>query len=121
MTCRVLTPAETDARFFERFDHRSHRIRVAAEAEIITARRRGLLTIDPPEGFRPFVGVRAEGFGRLEYTIGHLRGDADTDMPESDARNCFAVLRKQSGPLRAAGPQQHQPEPLPRPRRNNVA
>lgn len=118
---RVLTPFEADRRFFERFTGRTHRIRVAARAEAAFARKGGLLTMDPPDGFRPYVGVRAEGFGRFHYAIGHLRADADADMAESDACDCFDLLLKQGDTRRADSPHQHQPEPLPRPLRNNVA
>lgn len=104
MTGRVLSPAAADRKFFERFAHRNHRIRVAAQAETITARRRGLITIDPPAGFRAFVGVRSDGFGRFHYAIGHLRDDCDTDMDEGDACDCFDLLLKQDGTQPAASP-----------------
>lgn len=68
---------------------------MADRAEAAFARKGGLLMTDPPEGFRPFVGVRSEGFGRFHYAIGHLRADADTDMAESDACDRFDLLLKQ--------------------------
>lgn len=115
MTGRVLSPAEADRRFFERFPHRSHRIRVASINETVAARRRGALTMDPPDNFRPFIGIRSEGVGRLHYAIGHLRDDCDTDMAEGDAGSCFELLLRQRSTQRRAIPQQHQPEHSPRP------
>lgn len=104
MTGRAPTLAEADARFFQRFTHRYHRIRVAAQGEAVAARRQGFLTMDPPAGFRAFIGVRFEGSGRLHYAIGHLRDDADCDMGEEDATACFALLLRQDGTPHASAP-----------------
>jgi hypothetical protein len=97
-----LTPAQADRRFFGRFTHRYHRIRVAARCEVEAARRKRALTVSAPEGFRAFIGTKLVPPVGLTFVIGILRDDCDTDMDEEDARKAFRLLRKQSDAQLAA-------------------
>lgn len=117
-----LTPAQADHRFFARFTHRYHRIRIAARCEVEAARRKQALTVSAPEGYRAFIGTKLIPPGGLTFVIGILRDDCDTDMGEEDACKAFRLLRKQNdAQLTAwAAERNRQPEQPPR-RRPRVA
>jgi hypothetical protein len=77
---------QSDRLFFERFPHRSHRVRLASQAEI--AQRAILLSNDAgalPNEFRHFVAVRniAAGVRLRNFTI--LPEGAETDLDEIEA------------------------------------
>jgi len=86
---RVDLITQADRRFFERFSHRKHRVRLASHAEI---GQHELLEGKPiflPEGCRIFVVVRniAPGIRLRSYTRG-VEG-AETDVSESIALAIF--------------------------------
>jgi hypothetical protein len=77
--------SQSDRRFFERFPHRSHRFRLASQAEIA---QRAILTdaAGPlPKQFRHFVAVRniAPGVRLRNFVIGY--DGAETDLDEVTA------------------------------------
>lgn len=102
MSGTVLSPVVADRKFFERFPHRRHRIRIAARNEIEHARRKGVLTAPIPDGCRGHIGVMSDGCGRLRSVIGALLEGADCDMSEADAIGAFALLRRQDDALLVA-------------------
>ncbi|MCP1551645.1 MULTISPECIES: hypothetical protein [Methylorubrum] len=119
---RVLTPAEADRRFFQRFTDRRHRVRVAARSEIETASREGRLTAAIPDGYRAHVGVMLLSRGALQFAIGVLAEGADCDMTEREARGAFALLfRQDDAQLIAWAAERNRPQGLtPLPRRNDA-
>lgn len=118
-----------DFRFFRRFPERRHRIRVAAHRELEAARHKGVLTAPIPDGYRAHVGLKFDGRDGLHRAIGALPEGSDCDASEADARAAYYSLFAQSdahllalaGTPHADTPEQHQPERLPRPRRNSEA
>ena len=74
------------ARFFERFPHRQHRIRIASQAEIEQDRAFTGSEMALPWRKRLFVAVknRAPGVGLRLFVVGPR--DADTDLSEEQAR-----------------------------------
>jgi hypothetical protein len=80
---------QADAKFFERFPHRRHRVRLASDAEI---GHREILEGEPvwmPPGCRIFAVVRNIAPGvRLRMYIRGLEG-SETDLDEATARAIF--------------------------------
>ena len=78
-----------DAKFFERFPHRRHRVRLASDAEID---QQEILEGEPvwmPQGCRIFAVVRNIAPGaRLRLYIRGLEG-SETDLDEATARAIF--------------------------------
>ena len=89
----VLEMVEIDRRYFRRRPDRVHRIRLAARCEIKLAETRAGITAPIPIGFRAFVGVREIGHGHHERVIGFGLADAETDLPEDEARRAFEQFR----------------------------
>lgn len=83
---------EPDFRFFRRFPDRRHRIRIAAQNELETARSKGVLTAPIPEGYRAHVGLKFDGRGGLHRAIGALPEGTDCDASERDARAAYYSL-----------------------------
>jgi hypothetical protein len=85
LTDRVDRASQSDRRFFERFPHRAHRVRLASQAEIA---QRAIL-IDAagplPKQFRHFVAVRniVPGVRLRNFVIGY--DGAETDLDEVTA------------------------------------
>ena len=84
---------QADARFFERFPHRQHRIRLTARAEI---EQNALMTgEDPhiPREFSYFMAVKRVAPGvRVRLQIIGLEG-SDTDISEESARAIYEAAR----------------------------
>jgi hypothetical protein len=92
LTVRVEKVTQADARFFERFPHRQHRIRLAARAEIEQDALLGALP-DIPRAFSYFMAVKnlAQGV-RVRLLIIRLEG-SDTDISEESAREIYELAR----------------------------
>lgn len=90
---RVDRVTQSDRRFFERFPHRQHRVRLMSQAEFEqNTILLGAEDMALPSGRQHFVAVKnvATGF-RLRLTVvGHR--DADTDLCEEDAREIYEVV-----------------------------
>jgi hypothetical protein len=93
LTSRIDKVTRADARFFERFPHRQHRVRVAARAEI----EQNALMIggdpDIPHDFSYFMAVKNVAPGaRVRLLIMGLEG-SDTDISEESARAIYEMVR----------------------------
>jgi hypothetical protein len=84
---------EADARFFERFSHRQHRVRLTARAEI---EQNALMTGENPHiprEFSCFMAVKHVAPGvRARLLIIGLEG-SDTDISEESARAIYEMAR----------------------------
>jgi hypothetical protein len=88
LTSRIDKVTQADARFFERFPHRQHRVRVAARAEI----EQNALP-DIPHDFSYFMAVKNVAPGaRVRLLIIGLEG-SDTDISEESARAIYEMAR----------------------------
>jgi hypothetical protein len=86
---RVDRVSQADRRFFERFPHRQHRVRITSQAEL---GQNEILNGEPvwlPPGYRWFTVVKNVAPGvRFRLFVRNER-DAETDLPESLARELF--------------------------------
>src|SRR6478672_10200923 len=89
---RVDRITQGDRRFFERFPHRQHRVRLASEAEL---QQRELLEGAPlaiPPGFKVFVVIRNVSPGaRMRLFLPAPEG-RETDVSEVTARAIFEAV-----------------------------
>jgi hypothetical protein len=92
LASRIDKVTQADARFFERFPHRQHRIRVAARAEIEQDALLGALP-DIPHDFSYFMAIKNVTPGaRMRLLIIGLEG-SDTDISEESARAIYETAR----------------------------
>jgi hypothetical protein len=83
---------QADARFFERFSHRQHRIRLASRAEIEQNALTGEAPHIPRE-FSYFMAVKRIAAGvRVRLLVIGLEG-SDADMSEESARAIYEMAR----------------------------
>jgi hypothetical protein len=88
---RVDRVSQADRRFFERFPHRKHRVRLASQAEIGQNEILQGETVWLPPGYRWFTVVRNVAPGaRLRLFVRYLE-DAETDLDEATAREIFEL------------------------------
>ena len=88
---RVDRVSQADRRFFERFPHRKHRVRLASQAEIGQNEILQGGTVWLPPGYRWFTVVRNVAPGaRLRLFVRYLE-DAETDLDEATAREIFEL------------------------------
>ena len=88
---RVDRVSQADRRFFERFPHRKHRVRLASQAEIGQNEILQDETVWLPPGYRWFTVVRNVAPGaRLRLFVRYLE-DAETDLDEATAREIFEL------------------------------
>ena len=82
---RVDLVTRSDRKFFERFGHRQHRVRVAAQCEIEQQNIMQGCSLSWPSGCQPYCVVKniAEGVRLRLFMVG-LKG-ADTDLNEETA------------------------------------
>lgn len=95
LAVRVERVTRSDAKFFERFPHRCHRVRLTSQAEI--AQDAVLLgkPQQPPPGHQFYTAVKNIGPGvRLRLSICGPQ-DADTDLSEAQA---FEIYERFNGP-----------------------
>ena len=89
---RVDRITQGDRRFFERFPHRQHRVRLASEVEL---QQRKLMEGAPlaiPPGFKVFVVVRNVFPGaRMRLFLAAPEG-RETDVCEATARSVFEAV-----------------------------
>jgi hypothetical protein len=82
---------QADRRFFERFPHRQHRVRISSAAEI---EQNEILQGEPvwlPAGYRWFTVVRNVAPGvRMRLFVRYLE-DAETDLAEETAKEIFEL------------------------------
>lgn len=93
----LLAINEADKRFFRRRPERSHRLRIAARAEIEEARDK-LGPFDRPAdpGARIFCAIRKLGCGGLYRVVGFAIDCGEPlDFSEADARTAYHVLGPQ--------------------------
>ncbi len=86
---------EADARYFERFPHRSHRVRFTAAAELeANAAALGVDRIETDPGRRWFTAVRQIAPGVRTRLFVQNATDADADMTEAEACGVFDWLAR---------------------------
>ena len=110
LTDEVDVVSQADRRFFERFPHRQHRVRLASRAEIEQVKIAGGEPMTAPPGCRLFTVVRNIAPGaRMRFLVLNREG-AETDLPETTAREIWEVaatpyMREIEAEVRkAAGP-----------------
>jgi hypothetical protein len=79
----------SDRVFFERFPHRSYRVRLASEAEIELAARQGKAFRGLPPGVRYYTAVHQPQPGMLVQVFPLRPADSETDLSEDEARGIF--------------------------------
>jgi len=88
---RVDRVSQADRRFFERFPHRKHRVRLASQAEIGQNEILQDETVWLPPGYRWFTVVRNVAPGaRMRLFVRYLE-DAETDLDEETAKEIFEL------------------------------
>lgn len=86
---------DADAKFFDRFPLRAHRVRHAARAELdANAAAQGLKRIETEPGRRWFTVVRQIAPGVRSRLFVQNRNDADTDMSEAEAQGVYEWLAR---------------------------
>jgi hypothetical protein len=104
---RVDRVRQADRRFFERFPHRQHRVRLTSQAELAQFEiLKGRPTLTPP-GCHLFTIVRNVAPGVRLWTLAFGPEGADTDISEPMARAMFEAAatpktREIEAKLRAA-------------------
>ena len=84
-----------DARFFARFPHRSHRVRLAAAVEItLNAAVHGAAAIPDEPDCRWFVVVKQVQTGSFARAFIQTDPNASTDLCEDDAKRIYDVLTR---------------------------
>jgi hypothetical protein len=93
LTARVDKVTQADARFFERFPHRQHRVRLAARAENEQDAVLSGASLHLPREFFYFMAVKNIAPGvRVRLRIIGLEG-SDTDLSEESARAIYEMAR----------------------------
>lgn len=95
LTFKNETTTDADERFFERFAHRRHRIRLASEHEVEIARLMGEMPPAPPS-WRLFAAIRAIGAARMRAFVllpAAAAARADSLTEEQAAQTFQWVLR----------------------------
>jgi len=88
---RVDRVTQADRRFFERFPHRQHRVRLASQAELGQNEILEGRPIFQPESCRVFTVVRNIAPGvRLRVYVRGIEG-SETDLDEPTARQIFEM------------------------------
>jgi hypothetical protein len=104
LAVRASRVTQADVRFFERFPHRRHRVRLASQAEISQQELLTGRSIFMPEDHRLFFAVRKILPGVLFRLLTYLPEGFNIDLNEATAREIYqaAVMAPTYAELRKA-------------------